>query len=323
MGESFFRGIAEKLGLVDPTPRLERLPNDEGPQPDQSQSPRQIRRMQKKLERLPDQKSPLRTRRLDNEEAPAPANLVRRLERLPPTTHIKAEIATSDLAPSARRMLKLTNEGVVKERLEPVDPPERRMCRERGRPNPSDYQVYINADCCAELDRIAASSGDVQKEMGAYMFGRRIKNKKGEVTGVWVQGVVQGPGVGTAGGYNFNAEVVVSIFRQAESRADLKDTTVVGWFHTHPEMDTFLSHPDITLFKGIAANRKELVALVIAPHCTNRGMEEKTVGQFFILDDSVKTGYRALGGFFEVGTTKKTMRSNGGQGWKDVEEYRR
>ncbi len=205
-------------------------------------------------------------------------------------------------------------------RPEPVDPPEERFCKERGKPVLNDWRVYINAACVARLDHDAVFSGGIGKEIGGYMFGRPVKNAQGEVIGVWIQDMVLGPGFGTEGGYAFGIQEIQKIYKLKEKRPGLQGSVEVGWFHTHPNMGLFLSQPDLTTFRNFAVNRPEMVALVIAPNCTDTGKEGQTVGQFFVLDDTTEKGYRALGGFWEVGSAEQSLESNQGKGWQDATE---
>jgi len=139
--------------------------------------------------------------------------------------------------------------------------------------------------------RVCAHAGsDLTNEVGGVLAGRwRVDRSTGE-SFVVVEGVL--PAAHTRQGrtyVTFTQDSLVDLNSELERRYPGK--LMVGWYHTHPRMDVFLSGYDVWLHEHFFPELWH-VALVIEPH--------KTSGGFFIrMPDGHLDPHRYFG-FFEL-----------------------
>lgn len=143
--------------------------------------------------------------------------------------------------------------------------------------------IYLYPEAYAAIRE--HSKPDLHREHGGYLLGRHLRDDAGDY--VTVERAFPVPDTkAEPTSFEFSSANGVALFDETE-RTGLQ---VVGWYHSHPRMDVFLSGHDLFIHNGYFREPWQ-VALVVEP--------EKDHGGFFRWRDGRMDGQR-YGGFHEV-----------------------
>lgn len=152
-----------------------------------------------------------------------------------------------------------------------------------GDPTKDDVRVIFAQRAYEEVNEHARSGPG--QEVGGALLGKAYRYEG--TTYIEVRNIIpaQLTEAGTAH-VTFTPDTWSAINRQRDER--FPDLNIVGWYHTHPNMEIFLSQDDKFLHQSFFPEPWQ-VALVVDPY--------KHHGNFFIWEDGT---IRSTGGFYEL-----------------------
>ena len=135
-----------------------------------------------------------------------------------------------------------------------------------GEIRPSDLPIFVDLDVMRDME--AHSQTNTQVELGGVMLGRQRVDANGAPFVVVQESLRAEHYHATKGSFTFTHDTWSEITRRrAEFHPDLE---MVGWYHTHPGWNVFLSGMDTFICDNFF-NRILDVALVIDPCNDDRG----------------------------------------------------
>jgi proteasome lid subunit RPN8/RPN11 len=112
------------------------------------------------------------------------------------------------------------------------------------------------------------ASSDVSREVGGVLVGQVLQARKGKGQYVVIEDTIEAQHTHYGPAHlTFTHDSLVRLNNELEDR--FPGRHMVGWYHTHPHMDVFLSSQDIWLHANFFSEPWQ-VALVIEP-CSERG----------------------------------------------------
>ena len=135
-----------------------------------------------------------------------------------------------------------------------------------GEIGPNDLPIFVDLDVMRDME--AHSLTDTRVELGGVMLGRQRVDKEGNPFVVIQESLRAEHYHATKGSFTFTHDTWSEITRRrAEFHPELE---MVGWYHTHPGWNVFLSGMDNFICDNFF-NRPLDVALVIDPCQDDRG----------------------------------------------------
>lgn len=135
-----------------------------------------------------------------------------------------------------------------------------------GEIGPDDLPIYVDLDAMRDME--AHSQSDTRVELGGVMLGQQRVDAQGNPFVVITESLRAEHYHATKGSFTFTHDTWSEITRRrAEFHPDLE---MVGWYHTHPGWNVFLSGMDNFICDNFF-NRLLDVALVIDPCLDDRG----------------------------------------------------
>ena len=159
-----------------------------------------------------------------------------------------------------------------------------------GEVGPNDLPIFVDLDVMRDMEAHALT--DTRVELGGVMLGQQCIDTQGNPFVVIKESLRAEHYHATKGSFTFTHDTWSEITRRrAEFHSDLE---MVGWYHTHPGWNVFLSGMDNFICDNFF-NRPLDVALVIDPCQDDRGWFQWQRGQN---DDGTQSqATRPTGGF--------------------------
>ncbi|MCW5876833.1 MAG: Mov34/MPN/PAD-1 family protein [Anaerolineales bacterium] len=162
--------------------------------------------------------------------------------------------------------------------------------REPGEPR---TQVFLTQTTFQAIDRHANS--DLDNEVGGWLAGRWCCQPGDGAQYIIIEALLPAQQVRSGSTFlTFTHDSQVAMLAALEERYANK--CIVGWYHTHPRMDIFLSGYDLWLHQHFFPHPWQ-VALVVEPHSHTAG--------FFIPDAEQQLEARRFYGFHELMNRKR------------------
>ncbi|TET53517.1 MAG: hypothetical protein E3J64_03440, partial [Anaerolineales bacterium] len=112
------------------------------------------------------------------------------------------------------------------------------------------------------------AASDVSHEVGGVLVGQVLRGKQGETTYIVIEDTIQAEHTQFGPAHlTFTQDSLVHLNNELNDR--FPGRQMVGWYHTHPRMDIFLSSQDTWLHSNLFSEPWQ-VALVMEP-CSDRG----------------------------------------------------
>jgi len=162
---------------------------------------------------------------------------------------------------------------------------------EAGRGQPA-VSVFVTQPAYARVYVHAAS--DLDNEVGGVLVGQWYSDQATGEQFIVAENVIPARYTRQSPVYlTFTKDSLIYFHTAIERRYPGK--RIVGWYHTHPRMDVFLSHYDIWLHRSFFPELWQ-VALVVEPHTSTAG--------FFIRQTSGILDPTRYFGFYEMNGTR-------------------
>jgi proteasome lid subunit RPN8/RPN11 len=130
----------------------------------------------------------------------------------------------------------------------------------------NELPIFVDLDVMRDMEAHAAS--DTKVELGGVMLGKQLLDQDGKPFVVVTESLRAEHYFATKGSFTFTHDTWSEITRRrSEFHPDLQ---MVGWYHTHPGWNVFLSGMDLFICDNFF-NRPLDVALVIDPVNDDRG----------------------------------------------------
>lgn len=143
-------------------------------------------------------------------------------------------------------------------------------------------RAYVR--CCAH------AGSDLKNEVGGGLAGKRLADADTGQRFIVIEAVIPARHTRQGSAYlTFTQDTLVALHDELEDRHPGKE--LLGWYHTHPRMDVFLSGYDVWLHQHFFPNTWQ-VALVIEPHASKGG--------FFVWKNGGQLDPRRYVGFYEL-----------------------
>ena len=162
-----------------------------------------------------------------------------------------------------------------------------RSPHEAGAPNTAvtvfmTQRAYVR--CCAH------AGSDLNNEVGGGLVGKRRVDAETGQPFIVVEAALPARHTRQGSTYlTFTQDSLVALHDDLDER--YPDKELLGWYHTHPRMDVFLSGYDVWLHEHFFPNLWQ-VALVIEPHASK--------GAFFVRQLDGQLDPRRYVGFYEL-----------------------
>ncbi len=127
------------------------------------------------------------------------------------------------------------------------------------RPQPNQVGVLISQEALRQIDRHCNT--DLHRELGGVLLGKAFQRQGQQ----WVAIAAALPAISDQHGpvhFTFTADVWAKINRDRESLHP--QLTIVGWFHTHPDLGVFYSADDVVVHT-VAFRELWHIGLVVDP----------------------------------------------------------
>lgn len=142
-------------------------------------------------------------------------------------------------------------------------------------PPESPFPVFMHQRANSHTTRHARGSRD--REVGGVLLGHVYRDPEDDVLYPVISHAISGRFAAEAPGHvTFTCETWLDIDRQREERYSGRQ--IVGWYHTHPGLDIFLSEWDLFVHRHFFRQPWH-VALVIDPHQDTAGFFVWSQGQ--------------------------------------------
>lgn len=167
----------------------------------------------------------------------------------------------------------------------PFEPPHlpRRRHRVWGDPEQDDVRIIFGQKAYENVNQHACS--EPNREVGGVLLGRAYRHEG--VVYVEITETIPASLTRTGAAHvTFTPDTWSAVNREKEEH--FSDLRIVGWYHTHPRMNIFLSRDDVFLHQNFFSEPWQ-IALVVEPH--------KHYGGFFIWKG---TAVRPASGFYEL-----------------------
>lgn len=131
--------------------------------------------------------------------------------------------------------------------------------KKKSFPGAYDYRIYMTKKAYEEIS--AHASSDTSIEIGGVMLGNIFHDNSGcflEVTNVIKATNTES----TVSNVTFTHETWADIINKKDAK--FPDKIIVGWYHSHPDFDIFLSQQDLHIHENFF-NQAHQVAFVIDP----------------------------------------------------------
>jgi proteasome lid subunit RPN8/RPN11 len=143
-------------------------------------------------------------------------------------------------------------------------------------------RAYVH--CCRH------AGSDMSNEVGGGLAGKRLVDTETGQPFIVIEAAIPARYTRQGSAYlTFTQDTLVALHDELEERHPGKE--LLGWYHTHPRMDVFLSGYDVWLHQHFFPNPWQ-VALVIEPHTSKGG--------FFVWQNGGRLDPRRYVGFYEL-----------------------